>query len=209
MKKISFLLCLLFLLSLWGCQGKPTDLPTTEATSAPELPTQVETTVESAPPEDPSEIPTEIPSEVPSQNIVNAPALAEGPEGSLVLVLTDYFSLTLPHDWANTCVYTTAYREDGAYLVNLYETDSYREFGGGSLCTLMLLPTGEDYTIFPSYQFLGALKTSDNTFNLVALFPTDVQFTQQTMETYNRMASELPDVLCTLNPANEVELALP
>lgn len=201
MKKLSLLLCLLFLVSLWGCQAQPADLPTTEVPTSTEPPS----TVETAPPEEPSEAPTE----APSQNIVNAPALAEGPEGSLVLVLTDYFSLTLPHDWANTCVYTTAYRDDGAYLVNLYETDAYREFGGGNLCTMMLLPTQEDYSIFPSYQYLGVLRTADGDFNLVALFPTDVQFTPETMETYNRMASELPDVLSTLNPANEVELALP
>lgn len=201
MKKLSMILCLLFLVSLWGCQTKPSDLPTMEVITS----TQMPSTEATVPPEEPSEAPTE----APSQNIVNAPALAEGPEGSLVLVLTDYFSLTLPHDWANTCVYTTAYRDDGAYLVSLYEAGSYKEFGGGCLCTLMLLPTGEDYTIFPSYQFLGALKTPDSTFNLVALFPTDVQFTPETMETYNRMASELPDVLSTLNPANEVELALP
>jgi hypothetical protein len=205
MRKLSLLLCLLFLLSLWGCQAQPADLPTIEVPTSSEPPS----TVETASPAEPSEIPDEIPSEVPSQNLVNAPALAEGPEGSLVLVLTDFFSLTLPHDWANTCVYTTAYRDDGAYLVSLYEAGSYKEFGGGCLCTLMLLPTGEDYTIFPSYQFLGALNTPDSTFNLVALFPTDVQFTPETMETYNRMTSELPDVLSTLNPANEVELALP
>lgn len=201
MKKLSMILCLLFLVSLWGCQTKPSDLPTVEVITS----TQRPSTEATVPPEEPSETPTE----APSQNIVNAPALAEGPEGSLVLVLTDYFSLTLPHDWANTCVYTTTYRDDGAYLVSLYEAGSYKEFGGGCLCTLMLLPTGEDYTIFPSYQFLGALNTPDSTFNLVALFPTDVQFTPETMETYNRMASELPDVLSTLNPANEVELALP
>ena len=201
MKKLSILISLLFLVSLWGCQKKPSDLPTIEVPTSAELPIPEEP----APTEDTCEISTESP----AQNVASAPALAEGPDGSLVLLLTDYFSLTLPHDWANSCVYTEAYREDGAYLVNLYEAAAYWEFGGGNLCTIMLLPSKEDYSIFPSYQYLGVMRTADSDFNLVALFPTDVQFTPETIDVYSQMVSQLPDVLSTLNPGQGVELALP
>lgn len=197
MKKLSFLISLLFMLSLLGCQAENQIPPIPDVTSA----------AKESPPEE-TATPTD-PTDTPSERVAIGPALAEGPDGSLVLILTDFFSLTLPHEWANTCVYTVTDLDQGAYCTNLYESESYWEFGGGNLCSLMLMPAEEDYTFFPSYQFLGFLDTPDGTFNLVVLFPTDVQFTEDTMDVYNQMASQLPDVLCTLNPVKGVELALP
>lgn len=179
MKKLSLLFTLFSLLCLLGCDSK---IPVMETTPAQ------------------TESPTE-----PDARIATAPALAEGPDGSLVLLITDYFSLTLPHDWANTCVYTVTDPNDPPYTVSIYEDTSYWDFGGGKLCSIMLLPTDADYTEFPAYEYLGILDTPDGSFQLVVLFPTDVQFSQDTAEVYQKMERQLPDVLSTLNPTGKTE----
>ena len=74
----------------------------------------------------------------------------------------------------------------------------------------MMIPTDDDtYKDFPDYELLCALDTPDGSFYVVALFPTDVQFSENTADTYNAMFEELMDVLWTIHPNNGIEMAMP
>ena len=202
MKKLALILCILLLLSLLGCDAKevspeadprlepvcgdgPEDPIVTEETPAP---TEIECS--GIPPEPPTE--SEVP-DVPIESVIE----------------TKYYTLTLPDSWAGKWVMDLHERDNGSYSMSLHETQAFQEFGGGTLFALMMLTTGEDYTIFPSYELLGALDTPAGTFYVVALFPTDVQFTEETAEVYNRMYEDVTDVLYTLAPKDGVELAMP
>jgi len=204
-----FLSCLLIVLSFCSCKSPsavPSLTPPSEQAEDP-LPTGSETAKQPLPEGTSAEPESTVSAE---ENVAIGPALAEGPEGSLVLVLTDYFSLTLPHSWANTCVYTVTDMGNGVYCANLYEAEAYWEFGGGNLCSLLLMPTGDDtYKDFPDYQLLAALDTPEGSFYVVVLFPTDVQFIEATQQTYSTMFEELPEVLCSITPVPGVEMAMP
>lgn len=195
MKRFSLLLCLFFLLNLLGCAAEISEkAPASEEKLA--LPEDATTDI------------------YPDAELVEryaiGPALGEGPDGSVVLIITDYFSLTLPHEWANTCVYTVTDLDGRTYCVDIYEDEAYWTFGGGKLCTLMLLPTDDpSYKDFPDYQLLAALDTPEGSFHVVALFPTDVQFTEETADTYSTMYEQLMDVLWSIDPVKGVEMAMP
>ena len=50
----------------------------------------------------------------------------------------------------------------------------------------------QDYENLPSYQYLGELKNSDgDVLYLVAIFPTDVQFTSATQADYQAIFSNI------------------
>ena len=213
MKRTTLLLSVLLLLSLLGCGKREIPSPT----SAPHVtPTQA---ITEAPPET-APAPTEpeeenavddapVPTEAPLQDVL-VPALADGPDGPLAVIRTEYYSLKLPHTWGNTCLYKVHALDNGAYSTIIYEHDSIVEFGGGKLCTLMMVPTDDDtYKDFPDYELLCALDTPEGSFYVVALFPTDVQFNENTANTYNTMFEELMDVLWTIHPNNGIEMAIP
>lgn len=131
-------------------------------------------------------------------------------ETATMQISTPYYTLSVPKTWANGYTLEIVEREDSAYNLVVYETRSYQEFGGGKLCTLMMVPTDDaSYTDFPDYEMLCALDTPEGSFYVVALFPTDVQFDADTAEDYNAMAEELMDVLYSIRPVGDIEMAMP
>ena len=130
MKKLAFLLCVLFVITLAGC-GKTEvpvydpvcgDAPQTEETAATEA-TETQTEVSTAPVET-EQVPTETADEIPKNPVIE----------------TKYYSLPLPDHWKEACVYTVT---DNT-IVTLREASSYEAFGGGKLCSLLLIPTNDD-----------------------------------------------------------------
>ena len=191
MKKLALILCILLLLSLVGCNAMNEPAPTYEPVcgDGPEDPI--------VPEETPA--PTEIEcSGIPPE----PPAEAEAPDVPIESVIeTKYYTLTLPDSWAGKWVMDLHERDNGSYSMSLHETQAFQEFGGGTLFTLMMLPTGEDYTIFPSYELLGVLDTPAGTFYVVALFPTDVQFTEETQDQYRQMEKEISRIRFVIHEA--------
>ena len=74
---------------------------------------------------------------------------------------------------------------------------------------MQTIPVSVDYSYYPSYKLLGTLTADGTEYNLVATFPTDVQFTQERAEIYNTMYDQCSQVLetlqakdgCTFTPA--------
>ena len=193
MKKLILLFSLIFLLSMAGCSMP--GLPQKE--EAPVIEQTEEAVEETKAPAAEAPVPAE-----------TEPPVTE-PEAPVGILETEYYTLTLPEYWIGKCVSDLHNRDDGSYSMSVHETQAFFEFGGGTLFTIMMLPTGEDYSIFPSYELIGALDTPHGTFNLVALFPTDVQFTEATAQVYNQMNESVMDVLYSITAQNGAELAMP
>jgi len=137
------------------------------------------------------------------------PAETEPPTS---LIDSKYYTLTLPSDWIGKCICDIHERDNGTYSLSVHETKAFFSFGGGTLFTIMMLPTDEDYTIFPSYELLASIDTPDGTYNLVALFPTDVQFDPESEESaanYTAMYETVTDVLYSIAPKDGIEMAMP
>ena len=184
MKKLALILCILLLLSLVGCGAK-----------------------EVSPESDPRLEPVcgDGPQETDSATI----AKDEGPIPAYE-IYTKYYKVPIPQEWADSCAYDIFEMDNGLDILSLYEVTAYDEFGGGKLCSIQLMPTNDEtYKDFPDYEFLGVLNTPEGNFNLILLYPTDVQFTEETMDAYNEMAQKLPDVLCTISPKEGIEMAMP
>lgn len=126
------------------------------------------------------------------------------------VIATKYYTLTLPEDWINQCVHKIFVQESGTYSLNLYEKTSHEEMGAGTLCSIMLLPSSDmTYRDFPDYRLLAALDTPEGSYNVIALFPTDVQFGESTREAYQVLFAQVEQVLCTLCPGDGVEMTMP
>lgn len=199
MKKFALALCILLILSFLGCGTPDTPTPTLSV-AEPKTTLQV-------PQESSEEVPG--PTETAVENVL-PPALAEGPDGPLAIIYTDYYRLKAPISWGNTGLSKITPLDSGGYSLTIYEHDAYFSFGGGKLSTLMMVPTSDDsYKDFPDYELLCALDTPEGSFYVVALFPTDVQFDADTAEGYNAMYEELMDVLYTIRPVGDIEMAMP
>ena len=205
MKKLVLILSVLLLLSLLGCGTKD---------AAPETDPRLEPVCGDGPTEEVAEPETVFTEEVipifPSTELMMPLALGEDDKGPAAYIYTDYYRLKAPISWGNTGLSKITPLDNGAYSLAIYEHDSYIDFGGGKLCTLMMVPTeDETYKDFPDYDLLCALDTPEGSFYVVALFPTDVQFTEETMQDYNAMQEELMDVLYTIRPVGDIEMAMP
>ena len=198
MKYFTAILIVLMVLSLLGCSAQEAD-----PVAAP-LP---ETIDGNGPMEEVTELPS--PEEKEQQQIITGPVQASGPEGSFCSLTTDYYSLSLPGSWGD-CICVINYLDRGGYSASIHEYYGFKNFGGGKLCTLMMVPTDDkSYKDFPDYELLCALDTPEGSFYVVALFPTDVQFDEDTAADYNAMAEELMDVLYSIRPVGDIEMAIP
>ena len=126
------------------------------------------------------------------------------------VITTNYYTLTLPDEWKNKCIHEIIGQESGMYILNLCEKTSYVEMGAGKLCSLMLFPTKDNtFKDFPDYKLLAALDTAEGSYYVIALFPTDVQFNENTLENYNYLFAQIMDVLHSIRPADGVEMTMP
>lgn len=166
-----FSLCLCLLILLCGCANTPVADPT-----------QI--------PENTTETTTEIATEATTEETV--------PENRQDLIDTAYYSLTVPESWADHYAYSVFENGDGAYALTLCEKSSMEECGG-KLFTIRLIPETEDYTYYPSYNPLGSIETAENgSFNVIVVYPTDVQFSMEAAELYMSMEQDIPDILSTI-----------
>lgn len=130
-------------------------------------------------------------------------AEGEGQIDSEYGIATGYFVLQVPQSWGEKIQYVENKREGGGYSFDIVETSSYAAGVGGKLFTVCLLPQDYDYTVFPDYDYLGTLGIIDNqTYNVVIMYPTDVQFLPETEQAYQSMKADVPDVIATF-AANE------
>ena len=114
------------------------------------------------------------------------------------ILQTAYYDLTV--DWAWSWSYTCS--EDGR--LDVYHQASADAGYGGSLFGIALYESGheEEYDYLPAYRVLGELETAEGErYDVVADFPTDVQFSEETREEYYQLRENVDAVLDTFAPA--------
>ena len=124
---------------------------------------------------------------------------------SVQSIETDLVHLTLPDSWWNRYLYSCYERpeEDGSrslMALVFRERTGYLSFGGGHLFSLILLP--EDAPIdYPQYEQLGTLTQGEKNYTVLAVYPSDVQYTEENQAAYTAMQADIPAILATLTPA--------
>ena len=112
---------------------------------------------------------------------------------------TEYYTLELPPSWVEGCVYEITQGDWYNYDLHFYEKESYESFGGGLLFSLRLVNEGDGYSHFPDYEVLGSLEVYRiGGYNIVVTYPTDVQFSGETAESYGNVCPHIPAVLASL-----------
>ena len=189
MKKIIAFMLALLMLTLCACGKKPEPSPAPDVPhdDKPVVEEQIEPTEEAADVVPPAE-------EEPAPTETTVPP-TEAPAG---VIDTEFYTLTLPEEWIGKTLCDLHKRDNGSYSMSVHEIQDFSGWGGGTLFTLMMLPESEDYTIFPDYQLIGVLDTPVGTFTLIALFPTDVQFSPENADAYNAMFQQVQDVLFSI-----------
>lgn len=109
-------------------------------------------------------------------------------------IKTKYYSITLPIDWE--AYYTHEVTED--MHISLYEAKSHDASFGGWLLSIELFQTKEEYEFLPSYKLLGRIATDSGEYDVIAIYPTDVQFSEENAEQYLRMSNQIEDILKTI-----------
>lgn len=117
-----------------------------------------------------------------------------------ILINTEYYTLSVPNSWKSSYSYEVSSGENGTYVLSFYENKSHESIEGGWLFSIILLTENEDYTYYPSYDILGSVEvTNTGSYNLIAIYPTDVQFTSEAAKTYNEMSNSVADILKTIS----------
>lgn len=125
-------------------------------------------------------------------------------EQETVLVDTEYYTVSIPVEWNDDCIYEVVSGEHYNYSLNFYERQSHDEMNGGYLFGIELLNETEDYTNYPSYDILGSLEVYRiGSYNIVVTYPTDVQFIESAAKKYNSMTAQIPDILKTISFKDE------
>ena len=124
-------------------------------------------------------------------------APAEKPKEPTEVIETGAYRLTLTGKWANG-EYPLYYEVSGT-TVNFYEKASREAGFGGFVFGINLFD--DDYTQIPSYRFIGRLfETNGEERDVVAIFPSDVQFIEEATELYTQMYEDYLTVAATLEP---------
>ena len=203
-KRIAVILALCLLATLAGCKGTitPPDTPTDEtlsnvtaqdvsesATTVPEETTTVPETTTAAPATT-TEEPDTASYIKPTEQVTYS---AEG-----IPISNAFYSLKLPAEWDGHYLRTTNYNDD-VMIMTFREKSSADAGAGGKLFMLSMVPEGEAYDL-PAVKKVHTLTGEIGSYTLYAVYPTDVQFTEQTWQQYDAMAQQINNILKTLEP---------
>ena len=121
----------------------------------------------------------------------------DGPDDgtALELVESDYFTVEVPDGWKGIYTYEKVKKNDGTFYLSLYELEEHNSSGAGNLFTIALFPEDTDYSYLPYYEEYGVLTGNGKTYNIIIMYPTDVQFTSNTSDNYNSMYENIKYVL--------------
>lgn len=116
-----------------------------------------------------------------------------------MLIDTEYYTLSAPNSWNDDCFYEVADGESYNYTLSFYDKVSHDTINGGWLFSIELLTEFQDYSHYPNYAVLGSLEVYRiGSYNIVVTYPTDVRYSEETAEKYNKMSNEIPEILKTI-----------
>lgn len=121
-------------------------------------------------------------------------------------VETDYFTVAVPASWSGKYDYETFKMDDGSVEIKFYEHADRASVGGGLVFTLALYPDGVNYSYYPNYRTIGKLSSGSANYTLLAVYPTDIQYTEDNEELYLTMADGTDSIISSISPAENYEL---
>ena len=124
-------------------------------------------------------------------------------------VTTKYFTMTIPPAWTGHFDAAVLEQDNGGYNLQVVNKESKDAGFGGHLFTIMLMPESEDYTVLPSYYYLGTMLTPEGTFSVVVLYPTDAQTGDIWQEFYKILNGDKNSAITTVRPVAGVTWTLP
>lgn len=120
---------------------------------------------------------------------------------------TEYYTIEVPNSWNEDSFYKITDGELYSYTLSFYDKASYEETDGGWLFSIRLEPEFENYSgygSYGSYDILGSLEVYRiGSYNIVVLYPTDVQYSDKTAENYREMSGSISDILDTISFKDE------
>lgn len=119
------------------------------------------------------------------------------PESPQTLLRTyTAITLELPAWWSDL------YEETVSETRITFSSTKSKTAGYGGTVFALALFDDTAYEELPAYEVLGTVSDSDRRRTLVVLYPTDVQFVQEDMETYTAMTEDIPAILRSISAAD-------
>lgn len=106
-----------------------------------------------------------------------------------------FYRIAVPAYWQEYAVIRYS-DSDGVPDISFYEKPDH-ETCGGHLFTIVMMAASVPVE-FPQYTELGVVTDGRNYFRLLVRYPSDVQFSEENMELYQKMSSELSRILDTM-----------
>lgn len=116
-------------------------------------------------------------------------------------VISDaHFSVEIPSSWdGKYSIRGTAHPDKDGYYVSFLSANDDKKGFGGMLFEVAILPASEEYSYLPSYEELGGLTINDKgNYNVVVIYPTDVQFDQNNHNNYISMNEDSSKVIASI-----------
>lgn len=191
-----FMLTGLLALCLIGCQKKAesaADTAAAQTTVAVETTTEAETTAM-------VETTTTAEVETTAEIVKKGPPMIA--QDSEFEVKEGVLKLTLPESWRDSYYYNVFNSKSStSIMIAFYESKDYNANGTGWLCSVLQLEGNDpaSYNDLASYTYLGEV-ISPNGLNyaIVVEYPTDVQYTAQTMELYSIMWQDINTLIASM-----------
>ena len=124
-------------------------------------------------------------------------------------VTTDYYTMTIPPAWTYHFDASVRKQYNTGYNLQVVSKENADAGFGGHLFTIMLIPQSEDYTVFPSYDYLGTMNTPEGNLNVIILYPTDVQSGDVWTEFYKILNGDKNTAISSMRPKAGIVWTLP
>ena len=119
-----------------------------------------------------------------------------------VIMSTDFYSISIPGDWAQYCLYDYEDMSGVEYRLTFYEKQSYYDGYGGNLFSIVLIPQYENYDA-PEATILSTLNIPGyGGYHIISQYPSDVQFSEAGMSRYTSLGEDIRDILDSFQPLN-------
>jgi hypothetical protein len=116
-------------------------------------------------------------------------------------VVTPYYTITVPDHWEDAYTFMTVDNFTGKWL-KLFHTDPHTGLADGHLFSI-LLTEDEEYEKIADFDLIGELEDSEeNEYHVIAVFPTDVQYTKEGRDAYMALFRDADTVLDSITPAD-------
>ena len=115
---------------------------------------------------------------------------------------TDYFTWYVPNYWKEHCFIRI---EDDC--IRVYEKNSYYGVGGDFVISINVLETDEEYSYMPRYAEIGSItnKTTGKSYNVIAYYPSDVQFDMPYMDIYHTIRDDAESIKQDIDPKSDYQ----